>query len=58
MLDVASLALRLWAEHRVSAGLPSWEIVGLEVIERSVRESRFGPGSVGAHSGAPMHFHL
>jgi len=42
MLDVASLALRLWAEHRESAGLPSWEIVGLEVVEKSVRETRNG----------------
>lgn len=42
MLDVASLALRLWAEHRESAGLPSWEIVGLEVVEKSVREARNG----------------
>ena len=42
MLDVASLALRLWSEHRDSAGLPSWEIVGLEVVEKSVREARSG----------------
>ena len=42
MLDVASLALRLWSEHRESAGLPSWEIVGLEVVEKSVREARSG----------------
>ncbi|RNL78816.1 hypothetical protein [Nocardioides marmorisolisilvae] len=42
MLDVASLALRLWPEHRESAGLPSWEIVGLEVVEKSVREARSG----------------
>lgn len=38
MLDVASLALRLWAEHRSSANLPQWEVVGLEVVERSLRE--------------------
>lgn len=38
MIDVASLALRLWDEHRVSAKLPQWEVVGLEVVERSVRE--------------------
>jgi hypothetical protein len=38
MLDVASLALRLWSEHRTSAQLPQWEVVGLEVVERSVRE--------------------
>ena len=42
MLDVASLALRLWSEHRESAGLPSWEIVGLEVVEKGVREARSG----------------
>jgi hypothetical protein len=42
MLDVASLALRLWSEHRDSAGLPNWEIVGLEVVEKSVREARTG----------------
>ena len=35
MLDVASLALRLWNEHRESAGLPRWEVVGLEVVERA-----------------------
>ncbi len=32
MVDVASLALRLWTEHRESAGLPQWEVVGLEVV--------------------------
>ena len=58
MMDVASLALRLWAEHRDSAGLPSWEIVGLEVVEKTVRETRTGPGQVGAHGGAPLHFQL
>lgn len=38
MLDVASLALRMWTEHRSSAGLPPWEIVGLEIIEKSARD--------------------
>lgn len=38
MIDVASLALRLWSEHRGSAQLPQWEVVGLEVVERSLRE--------------------
>ena len=40
MLDVASLAMRLWNEHRQSANLPTWEIVGLEVIEQ-------GPSATG-----------
>ena len=61
MLDVASLALRLWAEYRESAGLPSWEVVGLEVVEKSVRDSRNG-GRNGGHSGGrgggrPVGFH-
>jgi hypothetical protein len=34
--DAAALALRLWGEHRGTAGLPSWEIVGLEILEREV----------------------
>lgn len=58
MMDVASLALRLWAEHRESAGLPNWEIVGLEVVEKAVRESRTGVGQVGDHGGTPLHFQL
>lgn len=40
MVDIASLALRMWSEHRVSAGLPDWEVVGLEVVEKTVREAR------------------
>lgn len=43
MLDVASLALRLWSEHRESARLPDWEVVGLEVVERPVQELRVRP---------------
>ena len=35
-VDAASLALRLWNEHRDSASLPAWEVVGLEVVERPV----------------------
>ena len=40
MLDVASLAMRLWNEHRESANLPRWEVVGLEVVEKDLRDSR------------------
>lgn len=32
--DAAALALRLWGEHRTSARLPAWEVLGLEVVER------------------------
>jgi hypothetical protein len=58
MLDVASLALRLWAEHRESAGLPAWETVGLEVVEKSVREARGGFRTTGLDSLSPQPFHL
>ncbi len=40
MLDVASLAMRLWNEHRESAKLPNWEVVGLEIVEKDLREER------------------
>jgi hypothetical protein len=40
MLDVASLAMRLWNEHRDSANLPAWEVIGLEILEKGLRESR------------------
>jgi len=40
LLDASSLALRVWNEHRDTAGLPRWEVVGLEVLERSVFQSR------------------
>jgi hypothetical protein len=40
LLDASSLALRVWNEYRDSAGLPRWEVVGLEVIERSVFQGR------------------
>ncbi len=40
LLVASSLALRVWNEHRDSAGLPHWEVVGLEVLERGVYLSR------------------
>jgi hypothetical protein len=44
MLDVASLAMRLWNEHRDSAKLPNWEVVGLEVVEKDLRDRRSSMG--------------
>ncbi len=38
--DAASLALRLWGEHRLSAGLPSWRVTGLEVVDRATFQRR------------------
>jgi hypothetical protein len=40
LLDASSLALRVWNEYRDSAGLPRWEVVGLEVLERNIFQSR------------------
>ena len=58
MMDVASLALRLWTEHRESAGLPLWEVVGLEVVEKSLRDRRGGGRPVGHHSPTSVPFRL
>jgi hypothetical protein len=44
MLDVASLAMRLWNEHRDSAKLPDWEVVGLEIVEKDLRDRRSSLG--------------
>lgn len=40
--DAAALALRLWGEHRISAGLPVWQVLGIEVIERATYHWRAG----------------
>jgi hypothetical protein len=58
MLDVASLALRLWSEHRESAGLPLWEVVGLEVVEKSLRDRRGGGRPDGFPSPMSVPFRL
>jgi hypothetical protein len=58
MLDVASLALRLWTEYREPAGLPSWEVVGLEVVEKSLHDRRGGGPPVGFHSPTSVQFKL
>ncbi|MFE2924134.1 hypothetical protein [Streptomyces goshikiensis] len=42
--DAAAVALRLWGEHRSSAKLPPWEIVGLEVIDRATYHQRVAEG--------------
>ncbi|MGF1428158.1 hypothetical protein [Kitasatospora sp. LaBMicrA B282] len=42
--DAAAIALRLWGEHKASAKLPPWEIVGLEVIDRATYQQRIAEG--------------
>jgi hypothetical protein len=59
MLDAAALALRVWHEHRRSAGLPRWEVVGLEILERGTftarSDSRVLVG-LGVHRPEPVPF--
>jgi len=38
--DAAALALRLWGEHRGSAGLTPWHVLGVEVVDRQVFQRR------------------
>lgn len=54
--DAAAVALRLWGEHRSSAGLPPWEIVGLEVIDRETYHQRIAEG-YGPPPAAPIGVH-
>lgn len=54
--DAAAVALRLWGEHRSTAGLPPWEIVGLEVIDRETYHLRVAEG-YGPPPAAPVGVH-
>ncbi|EGX60516.1 hypothetical protein SZN_07043 [Streptomyces zinciresistens K42] len=54
--DAAAVALRLWGEHRQSAGLPPWEIVGLEVIDRETYHHRVAEG-YGPAPATPVGIH-
>jgi len=57
VVDAASLALRLWNEHRESADLPDWSVVGLEVLERDVYSARqLTAGVLTAVDAAPRRF--
>ncbi len=42
--SVSGLALRLWDEHRRSAALPPWQVVGLEVVDRETFHRRVVSG--------------
>lgn len=54
--DAAAVALRLWGEHRSTAKLPPWEIVGLEVIDRETYHLRIAEG-YGPPPAAPVGVH-
>lgn len=38
--SVVRLALQLWDEHRASAALPPWQVVGVEVVDRETFHRR------------------
>jgi hypothetical protein len=38
--SVVGLALALWEEHRLTSGLPDWEVVGVEVVDRETFHRR------------------
>lgn len=44
--DAAAMAMRLWGEHRATARLPRWEVLGLEVIEREAFHQRGRAGGL------------
>ena len=53
--DAAAMALRLWPEHRVSAGLPDWSVAGVEVVDRATVEHRAEAQAASRHRrGAPV----
>lgn len=52
--DACALALRLWIDHRQSAALPAWNVVGLSVIARDEHLRREPPGVVGAGVWEPF----
>ncbi|MFI2367147.1 hypothetical protein [Streptomyces sp. NPDC018833] len=54
--DAAAVALRLWGEHRSTARLPPWEIVGLEVIDRQTYHQRIAEG-YGPPPASPVGVH-
>ena len=56
---VIELALGLWTEHRESAALPDWDVVGVEVIDRDTFHRRgrhvgHGPGLIAAGGVTPL----
>ena len=56
LVDAGSLALRLWTEHRESARLPTWEVIGLEIVERGLHQGRGQFENMAELSVAPQPF--
>ena len=56
MVDAASLALRMWSEHRDTAALPAWTVVGLEVVERETFQARHSVAPLTGAAAQPLRF--
>ncbi|MBA3265053.1 MAG: hypothetical protein H0T14_01585 [Nocardioidaceae bacterium] len=56
VVDAASLALRVWDEHRESAALPPWQVVGLEVVDLETFQSRQSAPSLAQARAVPRRF--
>jgi hypothetical protein len=48
----------VWSEHQVSAALPAWDVVGLEVLEREAyrRRPELSGHTVAVHHPVPQPF--
>ncbi len=56
MVDAASLALRVWNDYRVSAELPPWKVVGLEVVEQETYQARHVVTPLARADAGPLPF--
>ncbi|MEJ7742209.1 MAG: hypothetical protein WKF73_06465 [Nocardioidaceae bacterium] len=56
VVDAASLALRVWDEHRDSANLPAWPVVGLEVVDLDTYQIRHSAPSLTQAQAYPRRF--
>jgi len=52
--DACAMALRMWFDHRESAKLPPWQVVGLEVVARDVHQQRDGASLAAANGWQPF----
>jgi hypothetical protein len=52
--DACAMALRLWFDHRESAMLPAWQVVGLEVVSREEHQRRDGASLAAAGGWQPF----
>lgn len=52
--EVTALAVNLWSEHEISAGLPDWTVVGVSVVDRMTYHQQGGPDVVRLGRIAPL----